>query len=157
VQAKIQKTEWKIGDYQTGKKTPKKVFVETCLEGLYARLTKLKEKESILLKHLEEGSIPAVIFGKKENFYKRLKGKITNKEWKELRSNTLYSRGDKTKKGNLNMRIAFCEQEKQFCLLVVNPLFTEKGKTARVCHLNFTFLINIFLKSWMWSCRLQQV
>ncbi|WP_223881984.1 hypothetical protein [Niallia endozanthoxylica] len=27
-----------------------------------------------------------------------LKGKIINHEWKELRSNTLYSRGDKTKK-----------------------------------------------------------
>jgi predicted transposase len=55
VQAKIQKTERKMTDYKTGKKTPKKVTVETCLEGLHARLTKLKEKESILLKHQEEG------------------------------------------------------------------------------------------------------
>ncbi|WP_338450686.1 transposase [Niallia oryzisoli] len=56
VQAKIQKTERKITDYQTGKKTPKKVTAETCLEGLDARLTKLKEKESTLLKHQQEGS-----------------------------------------------------------------------------------------------------
>ena len=51
MQAKIQKTERKIEDYQTGKKTPKKVSLEICLKGLNARLTKLKEKESILLKH----------------------------------------------------------------------------------------------------------
>jgi IS605 OrfB family transposase len=130
VQAKIQKTERKMSDYQTGKKTPKKVTVKTCLEGLHARLTKLKEKESILLKHQQEGSMPSVIFGKKENFYKRLKGKITNKEWKDLRSNTLYSRGDKSKKGNLNIRIIYCDQEQQFYLEVANPLVVDKGKKS---------------------------
>ena len=130
VQAKIQKTERKIEDYQTGKKTPKKVSIETCLAGLHTRLTKLKEKESTLLKHQQEGSIPPVIFGKKENFYKRLQGKITNKEWKDLRSNTLYSRGDKTKKGNLNIRMAFCDQEQQFYLDIANPLLVEKGKNS---------------------------
>ena len=66
VQAKIQKTERKIEDYQTGKKTPKKVSIETCLAGLHSRLTKLKEKESTLLKHQQEGSIPPVIFGKRK-------------------------------------------------------------------------------------------
>ncbi|KYD11911.1 hypothetical protein [Parageobacillus thermoglucosidasius] len=40
-----------------------------------------------------------VIFGGKQNFYKRLKGNITNEEWKDLRSNQLYARGDKSKKG----------------------------------------------------------
>lgn len=130
VLAKIQKTERKISDYQTGKKTPKKVTVEICLEGIHARLAKLKEKEYILLKHQEEGSIPSVIFGKKENFYKRLNGKITNKEWKDLRSNTLYSRGDKSKQGNLNIRMVYCDQEQQFYLEVANPLLTEKGKMS---------------------------
>ena len=99
VQAKIQKTERKIEDYQTGKKTPKKVALAICLKGLQARLHKLKEKESVLLKHQEADTIPPVIFGGKKQFYERVKGKITNKEWKELRSNTLYSRGDQSKKG----------------------------------------------------------
>ncbi|WP_185222637.1 hypothetical protein [Parageobacillus thermoglucosidasius] len=42
-----------------------------------------------------------VIFGGKQNFYKRLKGNITNEEWKDLRSNQLYARGDKSKKREL--------------------------------------------------------
>jgi hypothetical protein len=78
VQGKIQKTERKIEEYQKGKKTPKKVPLAICLEGLHARLIKLKEKESILLKHQETETIPTVIFGGKKHFYERLKGKITN-------------------------------------------------------------------------------
>ena len=130
VQAKIQKTERKIEDYQTGKKTPKKVSLAICLEGLQARLHKLKEKEAVLLKHQETDTIPPVIFGGKKQFYERLKGKITNEEWKELRSNTLYSRGDQSKKGNLNTRIVFDDQDQQFYLEVANPLLVEKGKNS---------------------------
>ena len=111
-------------------KDTEKGFIETCLEGLHARLTKLKEKEAVLLKHQKEGTIPPVIFGGKKNFYERLKGKITNQEWKELRSNTLYSRGDKSKKGNLNTRIVFDDQDQQFYLEVANPLLAEKGKNS---------------------------
>lgn len=107
VQAKIQKTERKLEGYESGKKKPKRVSLEVCLKGLNARLNKLKEKEFMLLKYQTEGGIPPVIFGRKKHFYERLNGKITNKEWKELRSNTLYSRGDKSKKGNLNTRIVF--------------------------------------------------
>ena len=130
VQAKIQKTEQKIEDYQTGKKTPKKVSVAICLKGLQARLHKLREKEAVLLKHQETDTIPPVIFGGKKSFYERIKGKITNKEWKELRSNTLYSRGDQSKKGNLNTRIVFDDQDQQFYLEVANPLLVEKGKNS---------------------------
>ena len=100
VQAKIEKTEKKIDEYQHGRKTPKKVDLPTCLDGLHRRLEKLKSKEGELKHHLDQGTIPRVIFGGKQNFYKRLKGKITNEEWKDLRSNQLYARGDKSKKGN---------------------------------------------------------
>jgi IS605 OrfB family transposase len=111
VQAKIQKTEQKIEDYQTTRKTPKKVSLEICLVGLKARLAKLKEKEAVFLKHQKEETIPSVIFGGKKNFYERLKGKITNREWKELRSNTLYSRGDRSKKGNwLESKTFYCHE-----------------------------------------------
>ncbi len=130
VQAKIQKTERKIEEYQTGKKTPKKVALAICLAGLQARLHKLREKEAVLLKHQEADTSPPVIFGGKKSFYERLKGKMTNKEWKELRSNTLYSRGDCSKKGNLNTRIVFDDQDQQFYLEVAYPLFVEKGKNS---------------------------
>ncbi len=130
VQAKMQRTERKIEDYQTGKKTPKKVALAICLKGLRDRLHKLRKKESALLKHQESDTIPPVIFGGKKQFYERVKGKITNEEWRKLRSNTLYSRGDRTKKGNLNTRIVFDDQDQHFYLEVANPLLVEKGKTS---------------------------
>lgn len=130
IQGKIKKTCRKIEDYQTGKKRPKKGSSEICLKGLNARLEKLKEKESYFLKHQENQSIPPVIFGGKKNFYKRLKGKLSRNEWKDLRSNTLYSRGDKSKKGNLNTRIVFDDKDQLFYLEVANPLLVEGGKQS---------------------------
>lgn len=128
VQAKIQKTIRKIEDYKTGKKRPQKISLDICLAGLNARLDKLHEKESVLMKHLEHGTIPTVIFGGKKNFYDRLKNRISQKEWKEIRANTLYSRGDKSKKGNLNTRMVLDEVENQFYLEVANPLLKKEGK-----------------------------
>ncbi|HZG60438.1 MAG TPA: transposase [Anoxybacillus sp.] len=57
VQAKIEKTERKIDDYQYGRKTPKNVDVQTCLSGLYQRLEKWKAKASKLQHHLEQDTI----------------------------------------------------------------------------------------------------
>jgi IS605 OrfB family transposase len=128
VQAKIQKTIQKIEDYKTGKKRPKKISLDICLAGLKARLDKLHEKKSVLMKHLEHGTIPTVIFGGKKNFYDRLENRISQKEWKEIRANTLYSRGDKSKKGNLNTRMVLDEVENQFYLEVANPLLKKEGK-----------------------------
>ena len=139
VQSKIQKTLQKIEDYQTGKKTPKKVPLELCLKGLNNRLEKLREKEAVLLKHQDEKTIPKVIFGGKKNFYLRMNNKMSKEEWKDLRSNTLYSRGDKSKKGNLNTRVVFNEKDEQFYLEVANPLLQEEGKNSP----RLTFKIHI--------------
>ncbi|WP_143415618.1 IS200/IS605 family accessory protein TnpB-related protein [Geobacillus sp. E263] len=130
VQAKIEKTEKKIDDYQHGRKTPKKVDLPTCLGGLHQRLEKLKAKEAELTHHLEQGTIPRVIFGGKQNFYKRLKGKITNEEWKDVRSNQLYARGDKSKKGNLNIRLTYDDKTYQCYVEIANPLGQQEGKHA---------------------------
>ena len=108
VQAKMQRTEQKIEDYQTGKKTPKKVPLEICLKGLSDRLEKLREKESVFLKHQESETIPTVIFGGKKNFYERMK-----RENFKRRMERTYGRilcilvVIKSKKGNLNTRIVF--------------------------------------------------
>ena len=45
------------------------------------------------------------IFGGKKNWKKFQTGTISKKKWQVLRNNTLYSRGDKTKKGNSNIRV----------------------------------------------------
>lgn len=54
---------------------------------------------------LEHDEIGKVIFGGRKNYEKYVKGKITKEDWKLLRNNELYSRGDKTQKGNPNLRI----------------------------------------------------
>jgi len=46
-----------------------------------------------------------VIFGGKKTWKKLLSKLITKKEWKKIRDSELYGRGDKTKKGNPNIRV----------------------------------------------------
>jgi len=45
-----------------------------------------------------------VIFGGKKNWKKLISGLIPKKEWQEIRDSELYSRGDRAKKGNPNIR-----------------------------------------------------
>lgn len=72
---------------------------------LISKLDKRKRKQEYFKKHIDNKSIPPVIFGTKEMFLKRCKGNISNEEWKACRNNRIYSRGDKTKKGNPNLRV----------------------------------------------------
>jgi len=46
-----------------------------------------------------------VIFGGRKWFYERQRGKITRREWKRRRNRHLVSRGDRSKNGNLNVRL----------------------------------------------------
>lgn len=46
-----------------------------------------------------------VIFGGKHNWKKLLSGILTKKQWKDIRDNEIYSRGDRSKSGNPNIRI----------------------------------------------------
>jgi len=59
-------------------------------------------------KLVEKGKLKSprkLIWGGRRNFERRSKDKITNKEWRRIRSNQFWSRGDKSKGGNLNLRI----------------------------------------------------
>ena len=55
---------------------------------------------------------PHVTFGGLRNQRMREKGKITNEEYKKRRNSIIYARGDKTKGGNLNLRIVEITGEK---------------------------------------------
>ena len=66
-------------------------------ENLENRLEKRKRKEAYYKSYINQKTIPKVVFGSKVMFIKRCKGLITNEEWQNLRSNRVYSRGDKTK------------------------------------------------------------
>jgi len=55
---------------------------------------------------------PHATFGGLKNQRLREKGKITNEEYKRRRNSIIYARGDKTKAGNLNLRIVEITGEK---------------------------------------------
>ena len=55
---------------------------------------------------------PHVTFGGLKNQRLREKGKITRAEYKKRRNSIIYARGDKSRKGNLNMRIVEIADEK---------------------------------------------
>ena len=95
---KLEKTLQKIDDYERGKR-PKQVSLETCLIGLRKRKQKLEQRIETYAKHIKNKTLPPIIFGGRKNFYERMKNKISNQEWKDLRTRQLYSCGDKSKKG----------------------------------------------------------
>lgn len=102
-------------------------------ESISAKVEQLSKEVANLEKHIQAGTIPKVIFGGRENFEKRKNGQISNAEWKNRRSNKLYSRGDKSKGGgNLNTRIEITEEGFSFSLAISHKV--ESQKTApRVC------------------------
>ncbi len=80
-------------------------------ENVSSKIGQLQEEVAVLESHIANSTIPKVIFGGRENFEKRVNGKLSNEEWKDCRNNALYSRGDKSKKcGNLNTRIEILDE-----------------------------------------------
>ncbi|MGH4138327.1 IS200/IS605 family accessory protein TnpB-related protein [Clostridium sp.] len=74
-------------------------------QGLISKLDKRLRKLCTYLNYKRNNTLPKVIFGSKDNFYSRCKGKISKEEYQLRRNNHFVSRGDKTKKGNPNLRI----------------------------------------------------
>ena len=92
-----------------GKRIEKELKNENLSEKKRSALIKKLEKRKRKLKYyqqlIDNDKIPPITFGTKKMFLRRCKGLITNEEWKNCRNNRVYSRGDKTKKGNPNLRI----------------------------------------------------
>ena len=72
---------------------------------LLKKLDKRMRKQEYFKTFIDTSTIPPVTFGTKALFIKRCKGLIKKEEWQSARSNRIYSRGDKTKVGNPNLRI----------------------------------------------------
>jgi len=96
----------KLRKFDTATPAEDHVKSEDKRESISAKIEQLNKEVVVLEGHIENSTIPKVIFGGRENFKKRRDGKLSNTEWKNLRNNKLYSRGDKSKEGgNLNTRI----------------------------------------------------
>ena len=74
-------------------------------KALSAKLAKRQRKLDYWTAFLTSKTFPPVTFGTKEMFLRRCKGLITKQEWNDCRNNRIYSRGDKSKGGNPNLRI----------------------------------------------------
>lgn len=72
---------------------------------LLSKLDKRQRKLCYWNSYIDNDTIPPVTFGTKQMFIRRCKGLISSEEWKSCRNNRIYSRGDKTKNGNPNLRI----------------------------------------------------
>jgi IS605 OrfB family transposase len=72
---------------------------------LLSKLAKRQRKLNYWKNFIDTNTIPSVTFGTKEMFLRRCKDLISNKEWKDCRNNRFYSRGDKSKCGNPNLRV----------------------------------------------------
>ena len=72
---------------------------------LLKKLEKRQRKAAYFKKFIDNNTIPSVTFGTKQMFLKRCKGLISKKEWRDCRNNRIYSRGDKSKSGNPNLRV----------------------------------------------------
>ncbi len=98
------------------------------IEGRKARVEKLNKKLLNLKTHQENNTIPTVIFGGRSLWKKVCLGQATREEWRNARQNRLYSRGDKAKNGNLNLRIIYSDGE--FYLLSGISHLVKPGQQA---------------------------
>lgn len=86
-------------------KNPK--LTERKLKALTTKLAKRQRKLDYWTEFLTSKTFPPVTFGTKEMFLRRCKGLISKQEWNDRRNNRIYSRGDKSKGGNPNLRVVF--------------------------------------------------
>ncbi|WP_242865905.1 IS200/IS605 family accessory protein TnpB-related protein [Desnuesiella massiliensis] len=83
----------------------KKKISDKKRNALISKLDKRQRKANYFKNFIDTNTIPSVTFGTKEIFIKRCKGLISKEEWNSCRNNRIYSRGDKTKSGNPNLRV----------------------------------------------------
>ncbi len=117
---KLKKSVVKLDKYSTGEIKPRRPL-EIVLKGIGKRIECLKEKIKDIKDHILNNTIPSVVFGGKKNLEKLQKKEISKEDWKELRSNSFYSRGDASKEGNLHTRLYYDEGGDEFKLRIGIP------------------------------------
>ncbi len=131
-------------------------------KALTSKLEKRKRKLAYFKYFIDNDKIPPVIFGTKEMFVKRCKGIISHEDWVDVRSNRIYSRGDKTKKGNPNLRVILNEgmsylelstlekTKSNFAVKIDVPLYLPQKlsrKTGKINGIKYRELFLDYLKT----------
>lgn len=106
-------------------KSNKKNKIEK-LKSKKAKLKKIKKQTTYYQHHIDNGTVPKIIDGSKQLFRNLTHKKITKEEWRDKRSNAIYSRGEKSKGGNENIKLTYLG-ENLFEIQILNPLNKKKG------------------------------
>jgi IS605 OrfB family transposase len=99
--------------------------------GIMLRIAKLEEKLAYWQQHKKNGTVPAAVFGGKDNLLALQNGRISKDQWRELRSNSFTSIGQANQKGltgqygNANTEIVFLDGN--FKLNIYIPPATGSG------------------------------
>ena len=88
-------------------------------KGLEKKLRKFERRKAKLEKHIENGTLPSVVFGSKRLFKKLTKKKNVKDEWLLKRRSSFFSVGQRNKGGNANTRI-FKDSNEEYWLEVRN-------------------------------------
>ena len=125
---------------------------------LEKKLEKRKRKRDYWKKFIDNKTIPPVVFGTKQLFIKRCKGTVSKEEWQDARSNRVYSRGDKTKKGNPNLRIILDKSGNTFleistlektstnrCIKISVPIYLPRKLSKKTGNINGIDYRTLFL------------
>jgi IS605 OrfB family transposase len=121
VAKRIQKTERKL-ERETGKLKPDPIRVRA----MARRLKRLTGRQADLQQHLNNGTVPAVLFGGKRRWVRVLRSAPgARTEWQAQRSNQYLSRGAKNYQGNPHCRLKVTD-EQRLKLLVRLPDYSGK-------------------------------
>ena len=138
-------------------KNPK--LSERKVKGLTAKLAKCQRRLDYWAEFLKSKTFPPVTFGTKEMFLRRCKGLISKQEWNDRRNNRIYSRGDKSKCGNPNLRVvlkdgvSFLEistlekTDKNRAIKVSMPIYLPQKLSKKTGKINGVHYRQLFLDS----------
>ncbi|MCU5374679.1 IS200/IS605 family accessory protein TnpB-related protein [Bacillus pacificus] len=107
--------------------------------GLQNKIEKQILKMDRYEQHIKHDTYDEVIFGGRKNFEKRTKGLLTKEQWYELRNGRFSARGDKSKKGNPNLRVI--EEDGSFFLEMTTSDPFQKGKKILYQKVRFPLYI----------------
>jgi predicted transposase len=124
----IKETEKQIEKIRNSKKK----YKEERIAGKLTKIKKLTKKMNFYQHHIDSGTVSKVVDGTKKSLKLLNQGKITKEEWRDSRTNQLYSRGEASKGGNENMKLEYVK-DNLFLLHVLNPL---SGMRNDRFHLN---------------------
>jgi len=99
------------------------------VKGRQMRVASLEKKLTELEDHLENGTIPKVVFGGRKLWRRVCRGRAKREEWRAARRNCLYSRGDESKGGNPNMKVS-CRGGEFRLAVTISHLSEQEGKDA---------------------------